>query len=326
MTTNNASDILRSTVAVVACSDYNTKNVESAVQKQFALLSKDIRISKGDKVLLKPNFIVPRPADQAAQTHPAVILAVAKAVKELGAKPFVGDSPEWGDISGCIEALELKEPLKKLGVPIRQLDNPVNKKIAGSNIGISSVALGADKIINLPKFKSHQQLVATFAIKNMFGCVAGKRKVYWHFAKGGSPDDFCDMLVGIYKLLSPIVTIIDGIVAMEGSGPVNGTPKDLGVLIGSNDPVACERVCCELVKFNPDDLPVLTTAKKHGLGCGDLEQINIVGDDYRKLVCSDFLPSKQTPLRFTFIRICKSIIKQIFILTKSAISRKNRLN
>ncbi|MBN1456735.1 MAG: DUF362 domain-containing protein [Sedimentisphaerales bacterium] len=326
MTTNNSSDISRPTVAVVACSDYSTQNVESAVQKQFALLSKDIKISKGDKVLLKPNFIVPKPADQAAQTHPAVILAVAKVVKELGAKPFVGDSPAWGDISNCIQALELEEPLKKLEVPIRQLDKPVNKKIAGSNIGISSVALKADKIINLPKFKAHQQLAATFAIKNMFGCVAGKRKVYWHFAKGGSPDDFCSMLVGIYKLLDPVVTIIDGIVAMEGSGPINGTPKNLGVLIGSSDPVACERVCCELVKFNPNDLPVMTIAKRFGLGCGDLEQINIVGDDHRKLVCSDFVPSKQTPLRFTFFRICKSIIKQICILTKSAISRRNHLN
>jgi len=326
LTTNNSSDISRPTVVVVACSNYNIKNVESAIQKQFALLSKDMKICKGDKVLLKPNCIVPRPAAQASQTHPAVILAVAKAVKELGAKPFVGDSPAWGDISGCIRALELEKPLKKLDVPIRQLDKPVNKKIAGSNLGISSVALEADKIINLPKFKSHQQLFATFAIKNMFGCVAGKRKVYWHFAKGGSPDDFCRMLAGIYKLLSPIVTIIDGVTAMEGNGPVNGTPRDLGILIGSSDPVACERVCCELVKFNPEDLPILTTAKQLDLGCGDLGQINIVGDDYKKLVCGDFVPSKQTPLRFTFFRICKSIIKQIFILAKQAVSRKNRLN
>jgi uncharacterized protein (DUF362 family) len=326
LTTNNSSNISRPTVAIVACSNYNTENVETAVQKQFALLSKDIKISKGDKVLLKPNFIVPRPAAQASQTHPAVILAVAKAVKELGAKPFVGDSPAWGDISGCIKALELEEPLKKLEVPIRQLDKPVNKKIAGSNIGISSVALEADKIINLPKFKSHQQLVATFAIKNMFGCVAGKRKVYLHFTKGGSPDDFCSMLIGIYKLLSPVITIIDGIIAMEGKGPIDGTPKNLGVLIGGSDPVACERICCELVKFNPDDLPVLTTAKQLNLGCGDLEQINIVGDDYRKLVCNDFVTSEQTPLRFTFFRICKSITKQIFILAKSAIRKKNCLN
>jgi len=88
LTTNNSSDISRPTVAVVACSNYNTKNVESAVQKQLALLSKDIKICKGDKVLLKPNFIVPRPAAQASQTHPAVILAVAKAVKSIEQNPL----------------------------------------------------------------------------------------------------------------------------------------------------------------------------------------------------------------------------------------------
>lgn len=67
----------------------------------------------------------------------------------------------------------------------------------------------ADRIVNLPKFKTHQQLTATFAVKNMFGCVCGKEKAFWHFAKGHSLEEFSRLLIGIYQLLSPCLTIAD---------------------------------------------------------------------------------------------------------------------
>ncbi len=321
MSVNDASEVSRAKVAVTACGDYEAANVERAIERQVSLLSESINISRGDRVLLKPNFITPRPAECPAQTHPAVILAVAKAVIELGGKPVVGDSPAWGDITACIEALELKEPLEKLGVKVVPLDKPVNQRIAGARVGISRTALEADKIINLPKFKAHQQLGATFAVKNMFGTVSGKEKVYWHFAKGADYHDFCSMLIGIYKLLGPVVTIIDGIVAMEGQGPISGEGRNLGLLVGGADPVACEMVCCEIVKFKPEELPIICSARELGFGCSDMNNIEIVGDDYEPLVCEDFKASELTALRFSFFRICKSISKQLIIMAKYLINR-----
>jgi uncharacterized protein (DUF362 family) len=318
---NNLCDSSRAKVAVTACGDYEAINVERAVERQFTLLGESINISRGDVVLLKPNLIIPRPAECPAQTHPAVILAAVKAVIELGGKPVVSDSPAWGDVTACIEALELKEPLEKLGAKVVQMNRPVNQKIAGARVGISRTALEADKIINLPKFKAHQQLGATFAIKNMFGCVAGKEKVYWHFAKGADYHDFCSMLIGIYELLGPMVTILDGIIAMEGQGPVSGEGRNLGVMVGSADPVACEMVCCEIVKFKPQELPLICSARKLGFGCWDMDKIEVVGDDYKPLICDDFKASELTPLSFTFFRICKSIGKQIIIMTKYFIDR-----
>jgi uncharacterized protein (DUF362 family) len=317
----NTRDVSRARVAVTACGDYEAKNVERAIERQFTLLQESIKISRGERVLLKPNLIIPRPAECPAQTHPAVILAVAKAVVDLGGKPVVGDSPAWGDITACIEALELKEPLEKLGVRVVAMDKPVNQTINGSKIGISRTALEADRIINLPKFKAHQQLGATFAVKNMFGTVAGKEKVYWHFAKGADYHDFCSMLIGIYKLLGPMVTIIDGIVAMEGQGPVSGESKKLGVLIGSADPIACEMVCCEIVKFKPQDLPIICSARKLGFGCSDMNNIEVAGDDYMPLICDDFKASELTALRFSLLRICKSISKQLILMAKYLIKR-----
>ena len=236
-------------VALTRCTEYRESAIATAIAGQFELLGGVERfVKRGDSVLLKPNFIAPRPRHCATQTDPAIIIETAKLLKDFGARPFVGDSPAWGNVRTCAKALDLEGPLKKLDVPIRQLNKPVKCRLAGVDIGISSVALDADVIINLPKFKTHQQLVATFAVKNMFGCVSGKWKAYWHFAKGGNAKKFCTLLIEIYKHLSPALTIIDGVTVMDGPGPIRGRPRPLGWLIGGIDPMACEIVCSKLDK------------------------------------------------------------------------------
>ena len=270
-------------------------------------------VKSGETVLLKPNFIAPKPRQNATQTDPALLIALAKLLKDFGARPFVGDSPAWGDVFDCAKILDLDEPLRKLGVPLRQLDSPRKMYIpeAHTNVGISSVALDADKIINVPKFKSHQQLVATFAVKNMFGTVSGKAKAYWHFAKGKDEEKFCTLLIGIYKHLNPVLTIVDGITAMEGPGPINGRPRPLGYLIAGQDPIACEIACAKLIDLPPDELPIIRAAKKLSFGCYDLDHIELLGDDFTSDICCDFERAELIPIRFSLPRVCKSIAKQL---------------
>jgi uncharacterized protein (DUF362 family) len=309
-------------VAITRCTDYRADKVIRAIETQLSLLGGlDTFISRGDKVLLKPNFIAPRGASEAVQTDPAVILAAAQIVKDFGAKPFVADSPAWRNVFACTKVLGLDEPLKKLGVPVKQLNKPKRCKIAGSSVGISTVALGADRIINLPKLKTHTQVGATFAVKNMFGCVCGKEKPFWHFARGSRYEDFCRLLIGIYRLLAPVVTIIDGVWAMEGPGPIRGRARELGVLIGGVEPIACEMVCSELVGFAPDDLPIIRTARQMGFGCRDMSEIEVVGDGFAEFVCKDFEAAEPTPIQFTFGRVCKSVMKQVILLVKSLIKK-----
>ncbi|MHC5160820.1 MAG: DUF362 domain-containing protein [Planctomycetota bacterium] len=317
------------TVAVKRCGAYDPQTVYVAICRQLELLGgADCYFQKGQRVLIKPNLIVPKGPDTPAQTHPEVIYAMARIVKEMGAYPVVGDSPAWGTTAGCLKALGIGERLRELGAEIVNLNQPVRMNIAGANVGISRLALEADVIINMPKLKAHQQLGATFAFKNMYGCMcgmAGKEKAYWHFARGGDYDAFCRMIVGIYQKLSPAVNIIDGIVAMEGQGPISGEPRDVGYLIVGADPVACERVCCDLIGFDPANLPLLAAAEKMDVGIAADEPINIVGDTFTKPACLDFKPAIQTPLRFTFPRICKSVAKQCMILLKTLFSfRKSK--
>jgi uncharacterized protein (DUF362 family) len=284
------------TVILSRCSDYSPPGIAEALQKQFELLGGlEKFVRPGDTVLLKPNFIAPRSRRHATQTHPAVIIETARLLKDFGARPFVGDSPAWSNVFTCVKALRLEEALKKLSVPVKQLDKPKKCRIGAKDtiVGISSVALDADVIINLPKFKSHQQLTATFAVKNMFGCVSGKRKSLWHFKKGGNAQDFCELLIDIFKFLNPPFTIIDAVVAMDGRGPIRGRTRPLGWLIGGTDPIACETICAKLIGLKPDDVPIIKTARQIGL----------------------------VPIRFSLLHVCKSICKQILLLAKAAIKK-----
>jgi len=306
-------------VALVRCSDYSQSKIAEAIQRQFELLGGVERfVKRGDTVLLKPNFIAPKARRYATQTDPAVIIETAKLLKDYGARPFVGDSPAWGNVFTSVKKLKLEEPLQRLGVPVRQLNKPKKCRIGaeGIKVRISSAALDADVIISLPKFKTHQQLVATFAVKNMFGCVSGKRKALWHFSKGKDAGEFCEFLIEVFRFLKPALTIIDAVMVMDGPGPIKGRARPLGWLIGGTEPIACEMVCCKLVNIDPEEIPIIRTARQMRFGCSDHDKIEIAGDGFPEDVCTDFQAAELIPIRFSLPHVCKSVWKQILLLAK----------
>lgn len=289
------------------------------MERQFRLLGGIERFVKpGDSVLLKPNFIAPPSHRQdPTQTHPEVILAVARLLKDFGTRPFVGDSPGWGDVQSCAAALELIEPLKRLGVPLRQLDRPKMHRISegGPRVGISTVALEADAIINLPKLKAHGQLLVTLAVKNMFGCVSGKRKALWHYRYGGDPAKFCRLLIDICYFLRPALTLIDGVVAMERTGPSRGASRPLGWLIGGADPLSCETVCCRLLGIDPERVPLLRAARNMQRDGLEFNRIELAGDPPGEPL-SDFELPTLAPIRFSLCRVLRSKLRQMWLLAR----------
>jgi uncharacterized protein (DUF362 family) len=303
-----------STVVLTRCQSYEAPALGAAVDRQLELLGGlESFVKPGNRVLIKPNFIAPKAVTCPAQTHPALIIEVARRLKDMGAHPFVGDSPAWGSVDACAQALNLTEPLARLGVPLKQLNCPRACSVGRrkTRVGISSVALDADAIINLPKFKAHQQLTGTFAIKNMFGCVSGKAKPYWHYARGASLEKFSSFLIDIYRFVPPAFTLIDGITAMEGAGPISGSPRALGWIIGGTDPIACERVCAQLIDKNPELFPIIKAAQTLNYGCSQSDAITIKGNSPSEGICSDFQLPELIPLRFTLGRVIKSIISGI---------------
>jgi len=311
-------------VAAVRCASYDPAKLETALRRQLQLLGGlESWVQRGDRVLIKPNFIAPKPVSQPAQTHPQVLVTVARLLKDLGAKPFVGDSPAWGTVFSCARALEgLTDGLAHLGVPLRPLGRPRRCRVnEHTTVGISALALEADAIINLPKLKAHQQMVATLALKNMFGCVSGKQKPYWHFARGQSRDAFADLLLDIYKQIPVTLSLIDGIVAMQGHGPINGGPRQVGWLVAGPDAVACETVCAHLVHLTPEQIPLLRAARRAGFGASDLSQIDCRGDSIHEHRCRDFHIPSLIPIRFSLPRVIKSVTTGVIRSLKSGLKR-----
>jgi uncharacterized protein (DUF362 family) len=312
------------TLSLTRCPDYEPGRLRAALLENLEHLG-GLRqfIKSGESVMIKPNFISPMPCERAGQTDPEIIVQLAILLKEIGAKPFVADSPAWGDIADCVRVLNLADPLKKLDVPVRQLDKPRRIKVnpSGARVGISSVALEADKIINLPKLKAHRQLGATIAVKNMFGCVSGKSKAFWHFRRGGTERQFCEFLLGVYNSVTPVLTIVDAITAMEGAGPMNGRPRDLGIIVTSTNPYACEMVCADIIAVKEQDLPILRTARELGLFTFSREDIVVLGSKPDECICPDFHHIERIPIKFKFHRVCGSIVKQLIKLAASAVKR-----
>jgi uncharacterized protein (DUF362 family) len=315
----------KATVALIRCPDYEPDRVQAALRESLdALGGLGKFVKKGEKVLIKPNLISPLPREKAGQTDPEMIVQLAIMLKELGAKPFVGDSPAWGRITDCIGILGIGERLKWLGVPVVELGKPKAMWVrpSGAKVGISRIALEADKIINLPKLKGHGQMGATIAVKNMFGCVSGKAKAMWHFRRGGDERTFSELLLGVYNATTPVLNIVDGIVAMEGRGPMNGQPRKLGIIVASENAFACEMVCAEIIGIAVKDLPILRTAVEMKMADFSLEEIAIKGSTIRDCACHDFAPATRIPIKFKLLRVCKSILKQVFKLLPSPSTRQ----
>ncbi len=277
----------------------------------------DTLVRRGDRVLVKPNCICASPPEQAAQTHPAITLEVCRQLIDFGAKPFVGDSPAWGTLPGNLAQLGLLDDLIRLGVPIVEFKSPVRAANPRGSVfhqlTVDAAALNADAIVNLPKLKAHRQLLLTAAIKNMFGCVTGRRKAWWHVKAGGYDNYFGRMLVETFDLLRPAITILDAIVAMEGNGPARGSPRPLNLLMASTDGPALEAVAAEIVGIRPDQLRILNAARELGIGTPDLEQIDIDGPSLSELKIHDFVMPKMMPIGFSIPRFVKGAFKDAWI-------------
>jgi uncharacterized protein (DUF362 family) len=309
----------RARVSIERAGSYEPVEVAAALDRLVAPLGGwQQLVRRGDRVLVKPNCISNIPAEQPAQTHPALIVAVCQQLLDAGARPFVGDSPAWGSLTGNLRQLGVLEELGRLGVPVVEFKNAVRAENPRGKVfrklTVDAAALEADAIVNLPKFKSHRQLLLTAAIKNMFGCVSGRRKALWHVKAGGYENYFGRMLVETFEMLRPAVTIVDAIVAMEGNGPVRGTPRPLGLLLASTDGPALERVCADLVGIKPAQLRTLAAARELDVGTPYLERIDVHGVPLPEARVSDFVLPKLLPIGFSIPRLVKGAFKNAWLV------------
>lgn len=225
-------------------------------------------IKNGERVLLKTNLLTPSIPEKAVVTHPAVISAVAQAILEIGGIPYIGDSPSGQftkrRLEKTYEKAGIKDLANNLGIELnydtssQKIIIPYGKKL--KKTVLCNFILNADKIIALPKIKTHSFMIMTLATKIMYGVIPGLTKAKYHsmFIKKTA---FADMLLDVLSIKKPDLIIMDGIVGMQGDGPSGGTPVNLELLLASEDAVAMDLAVCDILSIEPIGIPTLRQAK-----------------------------------------------------------------
>lgn len=226
----------------------------------------DPRRIVGKNVLLKPNMVEPTRDAPQMTTHPAVVEATIAVFRDWRAKVRVGEAPgHVRDTDMALRESEIEHAIRETGVSFADLNYEETywqpnrgraSKLEGFYFPKSVVE--ADLIVSLPKMKTHHWMGVTAALKNMYGVIPGSRygwpkNVLHH---NGIPETVFDINASI----PPMITIVDGIVCMEGDGPIMGTAKPMGLLlIGTNAP-AVDATVCRIMGLDPTRIPYLKQA------------------------------------------------------------------
>jgi uncharacterized protein (DUF362 family) len=260
----------QSDVHIASAVDYNA-DLADILRRQYELFRAQVPLA-GKRIVLKPN-LVEYHRDKVINTHPHVVAAVIELCQREGAREvIVAEGPgHCRNVEHIVRASGLGDVLTHYHVPFIDLnhDEPVKMLNLGRLTGLDYLYLArtvasADVLISLPKLKTHHWAGATLSLKNLFGTLPGicygwpKNELHWR--------GIDNSIVDIALTRTPHLVIVDGIIGMEGDGPLNGTPKPLGALIMGIDPLAVDATCCRLMQLNPGRIGYLVLGHRRKLG------------------------------------------------------------
>jgi uncharacterized protein (DUF362 family) len=263
---------------------------ETSYEADLGLLIKDGieklgygNMVKNKWVVLKPNM-VEYEADYSINTHPSVVGGAIDAFTNLGARKItVAEGPgHRRDTELLLKRSGLRDVLRKRGIEFVDLNVDAIKKIPmkSSFTGIKTMYFpetitDADLVVSIPKMKTHHWVGVTLSMKNMFGTVPGvkygwpKNILHWH--------NINSSIIDINSTVSPGFAIVDGIVGMEGNGPLHGIAKKSGVLVMGSDLVAVDATCTRIMGLEPSRIEYLKLANRH-LGNLESDRIEQIGE------------------------------------------------
>jgi uncharacterized protein (DUF362 family)/Pyruvate/2-oxoacid:ferredoxin oxidoreductase delta subunit len=277
-------------------------------------------VAAGERVLIKPNLLAAKNPEQAVTTHPALVQVVAELVQEAGGIALIGDSPGIGGFQRVAQKSGIAAAAEACGATLVEFTETVELPAKGMfrRIHLARAYLEADKIINLPKLKTHEMMTMTCAVKNLFGAVVGTEKAAWHLKAGTSRELFAKLLLEIYLLKKPALNIVDAIVAMEGNGPGSGDPVHMGILIAGVNPVAVDVVAGRLAGIAPDLLPIEREAEKMKLSGARMKNITVCGTPLDTLIGARFRLPVGLDVQFGLPTFLKKALKRNLLSFPSA--------
>ena len=286
------------------------QDVSGPISRALKELPGDLQ---GKKVLVKPNILGAHAPEKGVDTHPAIVREVVKQLQARDAEVWVGDNSGVGGYGANERSAQASGIMEAASGCYRNIalnGKEINFKSRFCNqLVVSREVLEADLIVSLPRFKTHALTVLTGAVKNTFGYAVGGEKSRLHL-RAVTFADFGEAVVDVFSVRPPDLSIMDGIIAMEGYGPNNGTLRKVGKLLVSRDAVALDRVMAEMAGAPVEKIPFLKVAGARKLGETDLRKIEIEGKleripDFKLPLSSAVAPIGQMVNRFVypFIRI-----------------------
>ncbi|HAV43635.1 TPA: hypothetical protein DCX15_06460 [bacterium] len=244
---------------------------------------------KGDKVLLKPNLLGFYRPERGITTHPSIVKAVARIVRECGATPIIADSPGMGiSYTQC----SLKKLYEVCGITMIE-EAVLNYDTRTSKLGhfeIIRPVIDCNLIINIPKLKTHALTVLTGAVKNLYGLIPGLSKLSYHLTHRDT-ESFSRLLFELLEVIEkPQLAIVDGIIGMDGDGPMDGNLRNVGVIIISDTPILADLIALKIVGIPCSLLP--GHKKRQDL----LKSAELFGDPLSRLILKEpFILPKSIP-------------------------------
>jgi uncharacterized protein (DUF362 family) len=274
-------------VAVLTASGYDGP-LEATVLEGLRAIGADVR---GATVLLKPNLVEFDPST-AINTEPRLIAAAVLAFRRLGAASVrVAEGPgHRRDVQDVVTRSGLGEALASVSAPFVDLNAAAIRRVTLSSrytdlreLWLPTPVLDADVVVSMPKMKTHHWAGVTLSLKNLFGTLPGRvygwPKNILHWA-GIEPS-----ILDIAGAVRPSYAIVDGIVGMEGNGPISGEPVESGVLVFADDPVAADSIGASLMGSDPEHVPYIAEAGRF-LGQTERDRIEQRGEDPQRLIRS----------------------------------------
>jgi len=267
----------------------------------------------GKKVLVKPNILTDDDPVKCISTNPVVVEAMIRFLQANGAVVFVGDSPAVhnqkfrGEKSGIFSVCE-----KTGAIWVDFMKNPIERKLRKGKIRIASIVEEVDLIISMSKFKNHELVYFTGAIKNTLGLVPGFSKAKQH-AIHQNRRIFGEFLVDLNEAVTPDYFLMDAIMGMEGPGPGRGLPVKIGLLLGSTNPLILDLNASRIAGYEPLVIPTSKTAFFRKKWLQSEDDIIYDGPDINTLIKKDF---KKIPITGNRNIALQFIMKRIKPLRK----------
>ena len=293
-------------VFAVKCNDY------THVEEKLAVLIEmmggiDKFVKPGQRVVLKPNLLAAAVPDKAVSTHPSVVAATGKLVGRVTKNIILAESPGSGynydkkSLERTYRICGMSEASKNGGFELNYdtsfetVSFPSGRLV--KRFEIITPILRSDCYINLCKLKTHSLMYMTGAVKNLFGVIPGRSKPGYHGTMTGK-DLFGGMLLDLAALVPPALTIVDAVIGMEGDGPFSGEPRQIGLLLASEDLLAIDIVLSEIMGIPADNNPLIVEARRRSLTSLTLDDVEIVGLEKNKLRLERFrLPASYSKKR-----------------------------